>query len=553
MSSLIGLFALITPLLESTLTVPEVGEHSLRVLTPRLLEMHLVNTQQLPTEEMPTSPTTWDFLNFDGRQEMTPTTSSFEVDVDGSSFPVVGIGFRRKPLYAPLNKYDLRIGNSIFLLLGESVSDGAKIRVRDRPEDDVDCLTGLSFATEVDANRISPAIHVSQVGFEPMYETGFPGLKQGFVSLYLGDLGVTRVDEATHEWVVDVLGNASAGAFSDSTATLGIDVGNGFELIDASDGRVVITGEFSERSDERWVNYRSVLEADFSEVIDPGWYRLRVPGLGASLPFGIYEGVASTLARTLALGVYHQRSAQDHALPYTRFIDGPGHQAPAFVPFDDVAELDSCKMMIRESDSFFAREDTVHPAPQIRDAETMLYPYIGDVVAWWPMDEAVGLRDLSAHDADGERFGGLGLAESDGKVNQALHFDGVDDHAKVTAVPALAGASELTMTFWIRVEARDREQVIFSKGAGWECRYDPVTKGLTASFGGVDVSAPWRDIGDGGWHFVMLRFEAESSGGLHWFVDHLAAGEAESTVGMASFPTGGDAPLYFGIVSGICG
>ena len=150
MSSLIGLFALITPLLESTLTVPEVGEHSLRVLTPRLLEMHLVNTQQLSTEEIPTSPTTWDFLNFDGRQEMAPTTSSFEVDVDGSAFPVVGIGFRRQPLYAPLNQYDLRIGNSIFLLLGESVRDGSEITVRDRPEDDVDYLAGFSFATEVD-------------------------------------------------------------------------------------------------------------------------------------------------------------------------------------------------------------------------------------------------------------------------------------------------------------------------------------------------------------------------------------------------------------------
>jgi hypothetical protein len=44
----------------------------------------------------------------------------------------------------------------------------------------------------------------------------------------------------------------------------------------------------------------------------------------------------------------------------------------------------------------------------------------------------------------------------------------------------------------------------------------------------------------------MLRFEADRSDGLQWFVDHLAAGEAASTVGMTTFPTGGSSPLYFG-------
>jgi hypothetical protein len=546
MSSLISLFAFLTPLLEHSLTVPEVGEHSLRVLTPRLLEMHLVNTQELPADDSQTFPTTWDFLDVDRRKDTAPSLNAFQVEVDGSPVPILGIGFSRRPLFAPLKEYDLRVGNSIFLLLGESISTDVEILVKDSPGNEVDYLSGLSFVTEATTSRVSPAIHVSQVGFEPIYEGGHPGLKQGFVSLYLGDLGVTRVDETTNEWVVDVLADASTGEFSELTVPLGVDLGTGFELIDAEDGSVVYTGSFSQRDDEHWVAYRSVLEADFSEVVDPGWYRLRVPGLGASLPFGIYEGVASTLARTLALGVYHQRSAQDHALPYTRFIDGPGHTAPSFIPFDDVAESSSYAMMKRESDSFFEKEDTVHPAPQVQDAETILYPYVGDVIAWWPMDEAEGLRDLSAHDAHGERFGGLARAESGGKVNHALHFDGVDDHARVNAIPKLHGVSELTMTFWIRVDTPNREQVLFSKGAGWECRYDPVTKGLKAVFGGVEISAPWRVVGDGAWHFIMLRFEADHSNGLHLFVDHLAAGEAASTLGMSTFPSGGEFPLYFG-------
>lgn len=555
MSSLLAFLALLTPLLdlEETITVPEVGDHELILVTPRVLELRLTNTQATPeNDEATTSPTVWDFLSSDARKANAPTLESFEVQVGGEVVPVIGIGFQRQPRYAPLGEPDLRVGNAIYLLLEEGVPLEAEVLVQDSSADALDYLTGMEFKTVAMADRVSAAIHVSQVGFEPTYESGMESVKQGFVSLYLGDLGLTRLNAETGQWELEVFADAKLGTFSGQVVPLGVDVSAGFEIVDALSGEVVYppaanpeAGAFAEKSDVYWPSYRSVLEADFSDLVRPGHYRLRVAGLGASLPFRIQEGVASTLARTMSLGVFHQRSAQDHALPYTRFIDGPGHTEPAYMPFDDVAEDQTYKMMIQVSDDFFNREDTVHPAPQIRSAETMLYPYVGDVLGWWPLDEAEGLRDLAAVKSVGQRFGGIALAET-GMVNGALQFDGVDDSVSIRGLSGLEEIESLTLSFWVRMDALDREQVLFSKGSAWECRYDPTTKGLVSKFGDISVPAPWRMVGDGEWHFVVFQFEAEEAGGMRWFVDHEAAGESVSTVGMSAFPTGGTAPFLLG-------
>src|SRR5207247_1647330 len=65
--------------------------------------------------------------------------------------------------------------------------------------------------------------------------------------------------------------------------------------------------------------YQKVMMADFSTFTAPGEYQVVVPGLGASLPFLIDEGIAMAFTRTYALGLYHQRCGTDNALPFTRF------------------------------------------------------------------------------------------------------------------------------------------------------------------------------------------------------------------------------------------
>src|SRR5207247_6214819 len=104
----------------------------------------------------------------------------------------------------------------------------------------------------------------------------------------------------------------------------------------ANSGTQVYQGPLVARPDVGYTNtpppYQKVFEADFSGFATPGEYRLVVPGLGAALPFWIDDGIAMAFARTYALGLYHQRCGTSNAQPFTRFVHGPCHTAPAAVP-----------------------------------------------------------------------------------------------------------------------------------------------------------------------------------------------------------------------------
>ena len=297
------------------------------MLAPHLVELSLTNTQEIPLAGgVNTFPTVWDFLDHDVRKANAPTVASFEVDADGTVLDVVGIGFTRRSAYAPENETDLRVANSIYVLLEDPIPEGATVTVTDRPEDTYDYLTGLTFTTTADPDRVNSAIHLNQVGFVPTYANGLPGVKKGYVSLFLGDLGIARVDQVTGDWVVDVIDDPALGTFTGARYPLGLNIADGFEIVATDTGTVVFPGAaWTVRNDSRWPAYDGVLEADFSAVTTPGYYRLRVAGMGASLPFRIGDDVAATFARTFALGLYHQRSAEDHVAPYTRYLDGPGH------------------------------------------------------------------------------------------------------------------------------------------------------------------------------------------------------------------------------------
>ena len=79
-------------------------------------------------------------------------------------------------------------------------------------------------------------------------------------------------------------------------------------------------------------NYQKVYEADFTSLNTPGEYQLVVPGMGASLPFLIDNGIAMSFARAYSLGLYHQRCGTNTAMPYTRHTHDVCHGAAANVP-----------------------------------------------------------------------------------------------------------------------------------------------------------------------------------------------------------------------------
>src|SRR5690348_4560712 len=86
----------------TSLQVPQPGEHTLNILTPTLIELVLVNTKQ----PSPARVDTWDWVD-DNAVFTAPNTSRITVRVNGQVRTIAGVGFKRRPLYAPLLNWDL--------------------------------------------------------------------------------------------------------------------------------------------------------------------------------------------------------------------------------------------------------------------------------------------------------------------------------------------------------------------------------------------------------------------------------------------------------------
>ena len=106
------------------LTPPEPGSGVLHILTPVLLELKLIGNKQ-PDEEQVSQ---CNFVDEDG-QFAAPSLTSFNVTADGQPVQVAGIGFKRRPVYAPLATYDLRVENCIYLQLAAPLSPNQNVQV----------------------------------------------------------------------------------------------------------------------------------------------------------------------------------------------------------------------------------------------------------------------------------------------------------------------------------------------------------------------------------------------------------------------------------------
>jgi hypothetical protein len=320
------------------LWLPTVGSHALRIISPTLLELVLVNTK----ERDPARVSSWDFVTEKFTTRL-PAASDFKVMVDGREAPVKQVGFKRRTLYAPLKKRDMRIGNHLYLELQAPMREGQTVAVQN-PKGALWSDKAMQFEARCEPMRWSPAVHVNQVGYMPQ----FP--KKAMVGFYMGTMG----EMTLAQW-----SKAQAPAF---------------RVVDAESGKEMFTGTLRTRADRGFTfpTYQQVWEADFSGFKQPGRYRLLVPGLGASFPFWIDEGIAAAATRSYALGLYHQRCGTSNDLPFTRFIHGPCHTAPAEVPGAGFKATDH--LIKGMSDG--ATQDKRHTAVQLQSVQTSLYPIV---------------------------------------------------------------------------------------------------------------------------------------------------------------------------------
>jgi len=352
-----------------------VGSQQLRILTPTLLELTLVTTKAPD----PATVTDWNFVH-DDFTFVPPKTSEFNVTADGKPITIKSIGFKRRPVYAPVKERDLRIGNHLYLELAQSLHDGEVVEVKTsgsasalavgraspravttessargnpRPTDPLTPALSPSdgarvaelyaaFTATMSPLRYSPAIHIDQVGYLP----NFP--KQAIIGYYAGSYGEIDVP-ATN-----------------------------FFLLEVVTGKNVFEGRLRLSLDKGFAYspkpYQNVYEADFSRVTNSGEYQIVVPGLGASFPFLIDDGVAMAFARAYALGLYEQRCGTSNELPFTRFTHDACHTAPADVPVPE-SKFTNTWHFIAMYGSQFVPDHPHQTAPWLTNENRMLYPF----------------------------------------------------------------------------------------------------------------------------------------------------------------------------------
>ncbi|MBI5534531.1 MAG: glycoside hydrolase family 9 protein [Deltaproteobacteria bacterium] len=317
---------------DNPLALAAVGTHELRIVSPTVLE--LVTTT---TKTQNAAPEKWNFVDKAGQLHL-PAPGDFAVTADGHALAVRAVGFRRRVAYATITRRDLRIGNSLYLELAGPIAEGAKVQVLNANA--AVWPPSQTFEATAAPLRLSPAIHVNQLGYLP----GHP--KKAMVGYYLGSLGELDPPAAR------------------------------FTVVEEGSGRQVFASGLQLRRDVDQPHsvkpYRKVLEADFSGLTTPGEYRLVVPGLGASYPFRIDPGTAAAYARSFALGLYHQRCGESNALPFTRFIHAACHTAQADVPTAQFSSV--IGRLSGNADDI--KGNTRHTAPAAVNLTSAFYPFV---------------------------------------------------------------------------------------------------------------------------------------------------------------------------------
>ncbi|MFT4548639.1 MAG: hypothetical protein ACI9MB_002592, partial [Verrucomicrobiales bacterium] len=99
-----------------------------------------------------------------------------------------------------------------------------------------------------------------------------------------------------------------------------------------------------------------------------GEYVIGIGALGESLPLTISDGMFACIARTYALGIYHQRSGVEIGMPYSRFAHAASHTQPVRIPR---ADDDMANSLL---DGMAEKPHKDQKAPELTSYASSLYP-----------------------------------------------------------------------------------------------------------------------------------------------------------------------------------
>jgi len=481
-------------------SLPSPGMRDLRVLTPDILEIRIVQARGTMSE--PARPAEA-HENTDFSLRPIPI-GQFEVSVGGRAVKVTAAGIRRAPVYADYYSFDMRLVLQLFLKLEQPIPEGATVTVRGPASLLGD---GPELVATNSPDRTSPAIHVSPHGFAP------DSPKFAFVSYDLGTLGTLELHGAPEA-----------------------------RLLDES-GKPVFSAPLEHRPDKEWAWYQNVWRFDFSPVETPGVYFIDVPGLGRSGPVRIDPSAPAVSPRLLALGLYHQRSGAAKDVPYTRFGHAASHTRPAEIPDGS----DAYRATNRHIAAMSAKntDPAVQSAPPMRSVADSLYP----ILAKGTVDVSGGHYDAGDyskyvinsaqlihslvfavdHFPGVDRIDNLGLPESG---------DGIPDALQIARREAefLLKMQDLDGGFFFLVYPRDRAyeldvmpedgdpQVVFPKNTGSTAACTGALAQIAASpslkKSDPDFAAKCLAAAGRGYQFLSAAIKAHGLEGSYQAISH---------------------------------
>lgn len=257
------------------------NEINIDVITPTIVEIALIpkyddnGFERLPIDINATH----NVLNFS-------ITSEDDSNYESNTHPIES-GLKRRLIYAPIVKNDLRILERVYLELPYALQEGSRYRVH--VDDNV---SGENHALEFTyrQNRVSSIIHIDPEGYLPSDR------KKAYMGMQLGSLGEVVASDLS--FVVKRVDNREV-------------VYSGVGTVEASTG-------WRENFSNLETLYQNVLEFDFSALTDEGEYMIKSPVAGVSQPFPIATNAYRKTLNTLALGLYNQRRGEDITMPYSR-------------------------------------------------------------------------------------------------------------------------------------------------------------------------------------------------------------------------------------------
>ncbi len=267
---------------------PGNGSTSLQLIQPQLIEVEtIVPFGSRDTDGLP------NYL------AQITNGASYQISAGGQTVNCVAAGIQRRPTYAAMTQWDLRLRVAFYLKTGTPIAETNALSVAIN----IPGFWQTNLTAQLAVTRTNPAIHVSEAG----YAANLP--KRAMVGYFLGTLGEMPA------------------------------LANTFQVVNAATGLPAYSGTLTPRLDTGFAStaYHNVLEANFDNFTNCGVYRIYVPGMGESEPFRVGAEFGALLTRTYALGLLNQRCGMAVGLPDTRFSHDACHTRPALVPTTNYA------------------------------------------------------------------------------------------------------------------------------------------------------------------------------------------------------------------------